>query len=71
MTMPHLDGEQAFREIRRIRGDAQVILTSGFSEHSATSRFAGKGLAGFIQKPFCFEKLMAVVRKALEGSEGA
>jgi signal transduction histidine kinase/CheY-like chemotaxis protein len=31
MTMPHLDGEQAFRETRRIRGDAQ------FSRAAATN----------------------------------
>jgi hypothetical protein len=35
-----------------------VILSSGFNEQDATNRFAGKGLAGFIQKPFQFDKLL-------------
>jgi PAS domain S-box-containing protein len=65
MTMPHLDGEQTFRELRRIRSDVKTILASGYNEQTATSRFAGKGLAAFIQKPFRYEDLMTLVRKVL------
>ena len=65
MTMPRLSGEEAFAEMRRIRPDAHVILTSGYNEQDATNRFAGKGLAGFLQKPFkpdvLYEKLMTVL----------
>ena len=43
-------------------------LMSGYDEPTATSRFTDKGLAAFIQKPFRFEELLAVVRKVL-GSE--
>jgi DNA-binding response OmpR family regulator len=68
MTMPHLDGEETFREMRRIRGNVRAVLSSGYSEQMATSRLAG--LAGFIQKPYRFEELAAVVRKALEGEHG-
>jgi len=52
MTMPKMDGKTAFREIRRIDANARVILSSGYNEQDATSHFAGKGLAGFIQKPY-------------------
>ena len=65
MTMPHMDGEETFRELRRIRIDVRVVLTSGYNEQTATSRFAGKGLAAFIQKPYRFEELRAVVRNVL------
>jgi len=51
-TMPRMGGEEAFREIRRIRPDACVLLSSGYNEEDATARFAGKGLAGFVQKPY-------------------
>ena len=63
MTMPHLNGEQTFRELRKINPEVIVILTSGYSEHSAMSQFSGKGLAGFIQKPFRFDDLMTLVRQ--------
>jgi len=52
MTMPHLNGEEVFLEMRRIRADAKVLLVSGYNEEEATERFAGKGLNGFLQKPF-------------------
>lgn len=65
MTMPHMDGDEAFREMRRIRGDARVILSSGYNEQDATNRFAGKGLAGFIQKPYRTNQLLAKVRETL------
>ncbi len=66
MTMPHLDGAETFREMRRIKSDVVAILTSGYNEQSATNRFAGKGLAGFIQKPFRYEELLKVVRSVIE-----
>ena len=38
-----------------------MILSSGYSEANATERFAGKGLAGFIQKPYQFSTLTAML----------
>jgi len=65
MTMPHMDGEETFRELRQIRPDVRVILTSGYNEQEATSRFTGKGLAGFIQKPYRYDDLLAKLREIL------
>jgi PAS domain S-box-containing protein len=52
LTMPHLDGEETFRELRRVDPHVRVLLMSGYNEQDAVARFVGKGLAGFIQKPF-------------------
>jgi CheY-like chemotaxis protein len=57
LTMPHMDGDEAFRLIRELRPSARVLLMSGFNEQEAIARFTGKGLAGFIQKPFTFPAL--------------
>ncbi len=57
MTMPHMDGKEAFREMKQIKPEVSVILTSGYNEQEATSSFTGKGLAGFIQKPFKLSSL--------------
>jgi len=62
LTMPHMDGEQCFRELRQLRPDVKVIMSSGFSEHEVTQKFAGKGLAGFIQKPYKFSVLKEAIR---------
>ena len=68
LTMPQMDGEQAFREIRLLRPEARVLLMSGFSSHEAVNRFAGQGLGGFVPKPFGAEQLRAAVRDLLEPS---
>ena len=65
MTMPHMNGEEAFREMQGIRPGVPTILSSGYNEQTATNHFAGKGLAAFIQKPYQYQQLMEVVRKAL------
>ena len=62
LTMPHMDGVEAFRAMRRLHPGVTVILCSGYNEQDATQRFAGKGLAGFIQKPYD----MAVLREKLK-----
>ena len=66
MTMPHMDGQETFRELRRLKPDVRVILSSGYNEQEATNGFVGKGLAGFLQKPYNPSDLIARVRKVLE-----
>lgn len=65
LTMPHLDGDEVFREIRRVRPDLPTIIASGYTEQEIRQRFAGKGIAGFIQKPYHFTDLRGVIRAAL------
>jgi PAS domain S-box-containing protein len=67
LTMPHLDGREAYAELRRVRDDVRVVMMSGFNEQEVISQFSGKGLVGFLQKPFLFETLGDTVRQALAG----
>ncbi|MFH1029013.1 MAG: response regulator, partial [Pseudomonadota bacterium] len=62
LTMPHIDGEQAFNELRMLKPDARVIISSGYSEYEVTRKFAGKGLAGFISKPYKLSALRDAMR---------
>ncbi len=62
LTMPHLDGEQTFRELRRINPQVKVIMSSGYNEYEVNQKFVGKGLAGFVQKPYTLSVLQEVVR---------
>ena len=52
LTMPVMSGEETLRRLKEIRTDIPVILSSGFGEMEAMSRFKGQGLAGFLQKPY-------------------
>lgn len=66
LTMPHMSGEEVFRELRLLRPDISVVLMSGYNEQEVTNLFAGKGLAGFVQKPFRAEDLLVALHKATE-----
>jgi PAS domain S-box-containing protein len=68
LTMPHLGGEETFRRLRAVRPELPVVLMSGFTEEDAVSRFAGKGLAGFLQKPFSPSDLAEELRRVLESA---
>ncbi|MDF3066272.1 MAG: sensor histidine kinase response regulator [Polyangiaceae bacterium] len=65
LTMPHVDGAETFRELRRMRPGVRVILSSGYNEQDVTQRFVGKGLAGFIQKPYQLSTLVSVLQEVL------
>jgi PAS domain S-box-containing protein len=62
LTMPHMDGEQCFRELRQLKPDVTVIISSGYNEQEVTQKFVGKGLAGFIQKPYKLSALKDAIR---------
>jgi len=68
MTMPEMNGAEAFRAIRELRADVLAVLSSGWDEEEATSHFVDAGLAGFLQKPYTPEELAAKVRDTLARS---
>ncbi|HOT44032.1 MAG TPA: PAS domain S-box protein [Spirochaetota bacterium] len=65
LTMPHMDGDEAFREFRKIRNDVRVIMSSGYNEQEITRRFSDQGPSGFIQKPYQMESLAATLKEVL------
>ncbi len=70
MTMPDSSGEDVFREIRQIRPDAKVIVSTGYNEQETMNLFRGKGLAGYIQKPYEPSKLIDTVQHVLAAEPG-
>ncbi|HET8901478.1 MAG TPA: response regulator [Holophagaceae bacterium] len=65
LTMPGMDGREAYRRMAVEHPEARVILSSGYNEQDAVQAFLGKGLAGFIQKPYRMAELAEAVAKAL------
>jgi two-component system cell cycle sensor histidine kinase/response regulator CckA len=63
LTMPRLDGEQTFTSLRKLAPELKVIMSSGYNEQHVTQKFVGKGLAGFVQKPYKLSALRAALRK--------
>jgi len=65
LTMPHMDGEEAFKAMRAIRPDARIIVSSGYSEQDISERFTLDAKVTFIQKPYARGPLVAALKKVL------
>ena len=69
LTMPRMDGKEAFQRMKEADPAVRVILSSGYNEQEAIQQFLGRGLAGFLQKPYQLKTLIEALEKALR-SEG-
>jgi two-component system cell cycle sensor histidine kinase/response regulator CckA len=65
LTMPQMDGAETFHELKLVRDDVRVIISSGYGEQHALTLFAGMGLAGFVAKPYSLDELSSTLRKVL------
>ncbi|HLI83199.1 MAG TPA: PAS domain S-box protein [Bryobacteraceae bacterium] len=66
MAMPVMSGEEARRHIEQIRPDVPVLVSSGYSEEIAFSRFGPGKLGHFIQKPYTARQLTEKVLSILQ-----
>jgi DNA-binding NtrC family response regulator len=60
-----MDGREAFQVMHAIAADVPVVLSSGYSEQEVISDFAGRGLAGFLPKPYQFIRFRDTLKEAL------
>jgi CheY-like chemotaxis protein len=66
LTMPRMDGCEALREIRRIKGGARVIVSSGYAEEDVARRFVDNEMPdAFLQKPYTRGAFLEKVRDIL------
>jgi len=63
LSMPEMDGEQAFHAIQAIKPGASIILSSGFPKSDAAKRLYRFGLAGFICKPYTRKALLNEINR--------
>jgi DNA-binding NarL/FixJ family response regulator len=64
LTMPGMDTAEIVRELRRIRPDVRIILSSGFDATEISERFARQQLTGFLQKPYTAAALVSRISEA-------
>ena len=64
MTMPDMSGAVTLEELRRIRPDLPVLLSSGYTQTDALPATMPVA-SGFIQKPYRPAELVDAIRKAL------
>jgi PAS domain S-box-containing protein len=65
LTMPNMDGVAAMNELRRIKPDIKIILSSGFNEQELDERFSDQNPSGFIRKPYGMKNLEAELRRVM------
>ena len=65
LTMPEIDGEEVFQELRKIRPEVCVVLASGYSEQEVAERFPGSKPAAFIEKPYQLDRLRDILAELL------
>jgi CheY-like chemotaxis protein len=68
LTMPIMSGEESLRRLKDIDPNVRVLLSSGFSEADAMRRYRGRGIAGFLQKPYAMGHLAERVKSVFTGS---
>ncbi len=52
MAMPGMSGDEVFGELKKIRPDVKVLLSSGFKQDTRVEKVLSLGVSGFIQKPY-------------------
>ncbi len=65
LTMPHMDGDEALREMRRLRSDVKAILWTGHAEQTMRERWDEQSQVSILQKPFGLEALLRTLRAVL------
>ena len=66
MTMPGISGEETLRQLREIRRDVPVMISSGYTEAEVLRRF-GDSIDGYLHKPYGITDLARAVHSALSG----
>ena len=65
LAMPNMDGVTAFLELKKIRPDVRVILSSGYNEQAVAEQFTKEKPDCFIQKPFQLKELESKIAAAM------
>jgi len=65
MIMPRKSGKETFYDLRAIKPDLRIIISSGFAHDAAVQELIDAGACAFIQKPYRFQELVGVIEKAL------
>jgi CheY-like chemotaxis protein len=65
VRLPGIDGVEAFREIRRFRSDARIVLMSAYSVDSLIEGALREGADAFVRKPAGADVVLSMIRRSL------
>ncbi len=67
MVMPKISGKDTYIELKKIKPDLRVLLSSGFKMDDRVQAVINLGVNGFIQKPYTLKELAVEVNRILKG----
>ncbi len=70
MAMPRMNALMLFKEIRKVRPDIPVILSSGHNPLVDDEKAKETGFAAYILKPFTKSELVSAVKSVFENQSG-
>ncbi len=65
LTMPRMDGREAFRAMHDLDPSVPIVLSSGFTEQDSVQTPSGQNPSGFIQKPYQIKELHHLLQRVL------
>lgn len=65
ISMPVMDGLEAFHELRKLDPSVEVLLFSGYSPEGEVEKLIDEGAVGFLQKPVLPRELYSTLEKIL------
>ena len=66
LTMPRKSGWEALEEVRQIKPDVPVIVSSGYSIEGGAQAAIERGATAFLPKPYRAQQLLSTVQEVLE-----
>ena len=69
MAMPDMDGSEALVQMRKVRSDVKVVLTSGYDQENIAARLEENAVSHFIQKPYMPDVLVQKIVQAIKAAE--
>ncbi|HOQ32639.1 MAG TPA: PAS domain S-box protein [Candidatus Hydrogenedens sp.] len=65
LTMPHVDGIEACIEMKKIKKEIPIILTSGYPHEQIATKTNIELFSNYVQKPFRFDGLKEIIQQVL------
>jgi DNA-binding NtrC family response regulator len=63
--MPVMDGYALIRELKKLKPELPIIISSGFGDADFASQIASEDVAGLISKPYTMSQLQVILKKVL------
>ena len=66
LIMPKMRGDEAVREMRKLKDGIKILFLSGYNDLQTTDMADGPGKAAIMMKPYKVTKLLPKVQEVLE-----